>query len=202
MTTLKTVCVYCGSSDGTQPAYKDAARLLGEQIAKSGLRLVYGGGSLGLMGTVAKATLAHGGPVTGIIPGFLHTREVMLEEVDDLVVTDDMHQRKRLMFEKADAFIALPGGIGTLEELVEMLTWEQLGRHDKPILLANIGGFWDPLISLIDHMRDQRFIRPDSDVRYLVENDPRKLIDTLLSAARDMPDPMTQDGSADTIEKL
>jgi uncharacterized protein (TIGR00730 family) len=148
------ICVYCGSGFGNDPAFRVAAEELGGALGKAGMRLVYGGGAVGLMGVVAKATLEAGGTVLGIIPQFLVDREVMLPEVTELVITADMHERKRLMFEAADAFVALPGGIGTLEELVEQLTWAQLGRHSKPIVLADIGGFWTPLIDLLKHMRD------------------------------------------------
>ncbi len=165
---LTSVCVYCGSSFGSDPAHEAAATRLGQIIAEAGLRLVYGGGSVGLMGTVANAALESGGKVTGIIPRFLEKREVMLESLEDLVITNDMHERKHLMFERADAFIALPGGIGTLEEAVEMMTWAQLGQHKKPVLLANINGFWSPLLELLDHMRAQGYIRPDTEVTYLV----------------------------------
>ncbi|WFE88076.1 TIGR00730 family Rossman fold protein [Roseibium porphyridii] len=165
---LKSVCVYCGSSFGSDPTHEAAATRLGQLIADAGLRLVYGGGSVGLMGTVAKSALESGGDVTGIIPKFLEKREVMLDTLEDLVITNDMHERKHLMFEKSDAFIALPGGIGTLEEAVEMMTWAQLGQHRKPVVLANINGFWSPLLELLDHMRAQGYIRPDTEVPYLV----------------------------------
>ena len=138
MSKIKTVCVYCGSGPGTNPRFVEAAIALGKALAESGIRLVYGGGSIGLMGAVATSVLDHGGTVTGIIPGFLTARENALKRVQELIVTPDMHERKRLMFEHSDAFVALPGGIGTLEELVEQLTWQQLGRHSKPVLLANI----------------------------------------------------------------
>lgn len=165
---LESVCVYCGSGPGANPAYVEAARELGQCLAREGIRLVYGGGGMGLMGEVARATIAGGGRVTGIIPTFLTEREHMLTNVDELIVTEDMHSRKRLMFEHSDAFVALPGGIGTLEELVEQLTWSQLGRHTKPIVVANIAGFWNPFLSLLSHMRDDRFIRNGINVRFIV----------------------------------
>jgi uncharacterized protein (TIGR00730 family) len=165
---IKNVCVYCGSGEGRNPAYTAAAETLGKALAEAGIGLVYGGGSLGLMGRVAKATLAAGGRVTGIIPTFLSEREQMLREVDDLIVTEDMHQRKRLMFEKSDAFVALPGGIGTLEELVEQLTWSQLGRHKKPIVIASIEGFWRPFLHLLGCMRADAFIRDNLEVQFKV----------------------------------
>ena len=140
------ICVYCGSGKGRNPAYATAARQLGKSLAKAGIGLVYGGGSLGLMGEVARSTLKHGGHVTGIIPKFLSARERMLTDVDELIVTEDMHERKMMMFNKADAFVALPGGIGTLEELIEQLTWAQLGQHRKPIVIANIGGYGTPVM--------------------------------------------------------
>ncbi len=170
MSKLTSVCVYCGSRPGENPAYQTAAQTLGESLARSGIRLVYGGGSVGLMGTVARACLDHGGKVTGVIPRFLEEREVMLRSVEDLVITDDMHERKRRMFEESDAFVALPGGIGTLEEVVEMITWAQLGRHKKPVLLADIGGFWGPLTELMDHMIDEGFITQETMIRYLISD--------------------------------
>src|ERR1700730_16943861 len=159
MNKIKTVCVYCGSGPGTNPHFVEAAIALGKALVDNGIRLVYGGGSIGLMGAVATSVLDHGGSVTGIIPDFLTTRENALKRVQEMIVTPDMHERKRLMFEHSDAFVALPGGIGTLEELVEQLTWQQLGRHSKPVLLANIEGFWEPLLALLAHMRATQFIR-------------------------------------------
>jgi uncharacterized protein (TIGR00730 family) len=177
---LRTVCVYCGSGNGRDPAYVDSARTVGRMMAEAGLGLVYGGGSLGLMGETARAVLNHGGHVTGIIPQFLSEKEQMLRDVQELIVTDDMHQRKRLMFERADAFVALPGGIGTLEELIEQLTWSQLGRHTKPIVVANINGFWQPLLALLGHMRDEAFIRPGLDVAFMTVTRAEDIVPALL----------------------
>ncbi len=165
---LARVCVYCGSGKGRNPKYADAADVLGRSLAARGIGLVYGGGGLGLMGQVARATLQAGGHVTGIIPEFLLEKENALDSASELIVTGDMHERKRLMFEKSDAFIALPGGIGTLEELVEQLTWAQLGRHRKPIILANIDGFWSPFLELLRHMKAETFIRSGLDVTFTV----------------------------------
>jgi uncharacterized protein (TIGR00730 family) len=165
------------------PAYAIAARKLGKALAEHNMRLVYGGGSLGLMGEVARAALGAGGKVTGVIPEFLGSRELMLKDVDELIVVENMHVRKQLMFDRADAFVALPGGIGTLEELVEQLTWSQLGRHTKPIVLANIGGFWDPFLKLLDHMKHETFIRPGLDVRFAVVDEIEKVIPAILAAA-------------------
>ena len=156
---IQTICVYCGNSPGLKPSYVEAACELGRILATADIGLIYGGGDLGLMGTVARSVLEHGGHVTGIIPDFLCEREHMLSEAQELIVVDDMHQRKQLMFSKSDAFVALPGGLGTLEEFVEQLTWTQLGRHMKPIVLANIDGFWNPLLELFDRMLDETFIR-------------------------------------------
>jgi uncharacterized protein (TIGR00730 family) len=137
----------------------EAARCLGKALAEAGMGLVYGGGSLGLMGELARAVLAGGGHVTGIIPEFLVTKERMLTEVNELIVTQDMHERKMTMFERASGFAALPGGLGTLEEITEISTWAQLEQHAKPIILCNIGGYWDPLVTLLNHMREEKFIR-------------------------------------------
>jgi uncharacterized protein (TIGR00730 family) len=180
---IRNVCVYCGSSPGLNPTYAAAARSLGRLLAASGVGLVYGGGGLGLMGETAKAVLAHGGRVTGIIPEFLSEREQMLRHVTELVVVEDMHERKKLMFDKSDAFVALPGGIGTLEELVEQLTWAQLGRHTKPIVLLNAIGFWAPFLALLDHMRKEGFIRPELAVRFLTVDKPEDVLPTVLANA-------------------
>jgi len=180
---IKGVCVYCGSGKGLSPTYAIAARKLGKALAEHNMRLVYGGGSLGLMGEVARAALGAGGKVTGLIPEFLGSRELMLKDVDELIVVENMHVRKQLMFDRADAFVALPGGIGTLEELVEQLTWSQLGRHTKPIVLANIGGFWDPFLKLLEHMTHETFIRPGLDVRFAVVDEIEKVVPTILAAA-------------------
>ncbi|UMY18427.1 TIGR00730 family Rossman fold protein [Methylobacterium organophilum] len=183
MARLTSVCVYCGSGFGTDPAFREAAATLGRDIAEAGLSLVYGGGNVGLMGTVAGAVLDHGGHVTGIIPDFLKSRERMLDAVQETIVVDDMHTRKKLMFDRADAFVALPGGIGTLEELVEQLTWAQLGQHTKPILLLSTNAFWAPLLTLLDHMRETGFLRAGLDPRYLVTEDVAQVIPLLRQAA-------------------
>lgn len=184
---LTSVCVYCGSGFGGDPAFAQAARSLGTALGREGIGLVYGGGNVGLMGTVAGAALAAGGHVTGIIPDFLKSRERMLDDVQETIVVPDMHTRKKLMFDRADAFVALPGGIGTLEELVEQLTWAQLGQHRKPILLLSVNGFWDPLITLIDHMRAHGFIREGLDLSYLVGDDPDQVIGRLRAALAEAP---------------
>ena len=193
MAPVKTVCVYCGSGFGQDPAFRRAAETLGAALARADIGLVYGGGDVGLMGTVARAVLAEGGHVTGIIPDFLQAREHMLDEIQETIVVGDMHTRKRLMFERSDAFVALPGGIGTLEELVEQLTWAQLGRHRKPILLVSVAEFWKPLLTLFSHMRDQGFIRAGLDLSYLVTADAAEVVPLLCrEAARRETDPAAE----------
>ena len=188
MNTIRTVCVYCGSGPGTNPRFVEAAIAFGKVLAENGIRLVYGGGSIGLMGAVAKSVLDHGGKVTGIIPEFLRGRENALTRVQEMIITPDMHERKRLMFEHSDAFVALPGGIGTLEELVEQMTWQQLGRHTKPVLLANIDGFWEPLLALLAHMRETEFIRPSLQVDILKAEQVEDILPRLRAAAARTPE--------------
>jgi uncharacterized protein (TIGR00730 family) len=189
MSTLRTICVYCGSGPGKNPAFATAARKFGKILAENGIELIYGGGSIGLMGELAKSVLKHGGKVTGVIPEFLIARERMLEQAQDVVVTKDMHERKRIMFERSDAFVALPGGVGTLEELVEQITWSQLGRHKKPILAANINQFWDPLCALLDHMEALEFIRPGLAVKLLVVDSVEDVLPRLRQALARVSEP-------------
>src|ERR1700722_14912718 len=184
MSKINAVCVYCGSSPGTEPAFVEAAQKLGRILAENGVRLIYGGGSVGLMGALAEAVLEHGGEATGIIPEFLTKRERPRRLAQELIVTRDMHERKRTMFERADALVALPGGGGTLEELVEQLTWVQLGRHKKPILIANINGYWDPLLELLAHMRAQNFVPPALRVDFLVASRVEDILPKMREAAR------------------
>ncbi len=189
---LQRVCVYCGSGTGQNPAFAEAAHVLGRNLAAAGIGLVYGGGDLGLMGMVARAVLEHDGHVTGIMPHFLRTRERMLLDVHDLIVVDDMHQRKHLMFDKSDAFVALPGGLGTLEEFVEQLTWTQLGRHQKPIVLVNIHGFWDPLLDLFDRMTGHDFIRTGFELKMTVADSAEDVLPVIrraLATAETRPEP-------------
>ena len=182
MNEIHSVCVYCGSGPGANPRFTEAASSFGKLLASNDIRLIYGGGSVGLMGSVAQSVLQHGGKVTGVIPEFLVAREHAMTEAQELVVTPDMHTRKQIMFDRADAFVALPGGVGTLEELVEQLTWAQLGRHKKPILLANIDGFWDPFLKLIDHMRDMAFIRAGLSVNLLTADRVNDILPKLAAA--------------------
>ena len=185
MSKINAVCVYCGSSPGTDPAFVKTARDFGKILAENGVRLVYGGGSIGLMGALASSVIEHGGAATGIIPEFLTAKERPRRLAQEQIITRDMHERKRNMFERADAFVALPGGLGTLEELVEQMTWAQLGRHKKPILIANINGFWDPLLALIDHMRALGLVPlPARGVELLVADRIEEILPKLRAAAR------------------
>jgi uncharacterized protein (TIGR00730 family) len=184
MSKINALCVYCGSSPGTDPAFLTAALAFGKILAENDVRLVYGGGSVGLMGTLAHAVLDHGGQVTGVIPEFLTKRERPRRLPQELIVTADMHERKRTMFDRADGFVALPGGLGTLEELVEQLTWAQLGRHKKPILIANIAGYWDPLLRLIDHMRAVEFVASALSVDFLVADRVEDILPKIRDAVR------------------
>jgi uncharacterized protein (TIGR00730 family) len=201
MSRIRTVCVYCGSGPGTDPVFLDAARRFGELLAIDGVGLVYGGGSRGLMGAVATSVLDHGGHVTGIIPEFLQSREQTLRRAQEVIVTPDMHVRKQTMFDRADAFVALPGGIGTLEELVEQLTWAQLGRHKKPILILNIAGFWDPLCALLDHMRRLEFIRLELGVTLLVAEQPEDILPRVRAAAAQVTE-SEKKGKRETVKRM
>ena len=191
MSAIRNICIYCGSSPGADPHFGEAADALGAAMARAGYGLVFGGGEDGLMGRVAHAVLDNGGKVTGIIPKFLIRREHAMRGAQELIVVDDMHERKQKMFERADAFIALPGGVGTLEELVEQLTWVQLQRHTKPVLIADIGGFWRPLLSLIAHMHNLGFIREGFDLRYLVAERIDDALPMIEAAAARVPSPAT-----------
>lgn len=198
---IRKICVYCGSGPGTDPAFVKAAHAFGKILAENNIGLVYGGGSVGIMGELATTTLANDGNVTGIIPEFLVAREHALREVDQLIVTRDLHERKLKMFEMADAFVALPGGIGTLEELVEQLTWAQLGRHSKPILIANIEGFWEPLCALLEHMRNLEFIRRELSFTLLVANTVEEILPKLRGAVAAVPEAAKKMTAAD-VEQM
>jgi uncharacterized protein (TIGR00730 family) len=187
-TKIRNICVYCGSGRGKNPLYSKAANILGEAMADAGVGLVYGGGGNGLMGDVARAVRAGGGQVTGIIPAALVARENPYTDVDELIVVDNLHQRKMLMFERSDAFVALPGGLGTLEELVEQLTWVQLSFHDKPVILANIDGYWDKLLELFEQMRDETFIRDGLLPRYTIVEEADEIVPLLTRVRSSEPD--------------
>lgn len=182
---IRSVCVYCGSQPGRDTSYTDAGRRLGRALAAHGIRLVYGGGTRGVMGAVADGVMTGGGSVTGVIPEFLMEKEATREalgRLDELIVTEDMHKRKHAMFERADAFVTLPGGIGTLEEIIEIMTWAQLGRHRKPMIFANVAGFWDPILGLIEHMSREGFLHTAHLVRPLFVEDIDDVVPELFSA--------------------
>ena len=168
MTAIETVCVFCGSRKGFDETHRESAERLGGIIAREGLHLVFGGGGIGLMAVVAKAALAEGGGVTGVIPENLARTEMAMEGLDELLVVDSLHRRKQIMFERSDAFVALPGGIGTLDEVVELLLWRQVGLHDKPVVLVNYAKFWDPLLDLLDHLTHAGFGPAQSHQHYIV----------------------------------
>lgn len=186
---LRAICVFCGSNLGGKPSYREAAEKLGAAIAQAGLGLVYGGGDKGLMGIIARAALANRGSVTGVIPAFLTEREEALEGVSELIVTDTLQERKRTMLERSDAFVVLPGGIGTLDEMVELLTWAQFGLHAKPTILLNVDHFWDLLIKLFEQMRQQGYLPLATDLNLRVEDDVSKVIPHLLKSAGGAPRP-------------
>ena len=204
MNPIRSICVYCGSSPGRGETYVEAGRALGRSIAEAGLRLVYGGGTRGIMGAVARGTVEAGGKVTGIIPRFLINKEAArtaLGDLDDVIVTEDMHTRKHTMFEKSDAFVALPGGIGTLEEVVEIMTWAQLGRHRKPIAFVNIDGFWNPMLALIDHMRAEGFVHTGHLVQPLVVDRAEAVVPGVLTQAAALAE-IVPEGDTRVIDRL
>jgi uncharacterized protein (TIGR00730 family) len=203
MNTIRSICVYCGSSPGRSEIYIKAGHVLGRTIAQAGLRLIYGGGTKGVMGAVADGAIRAGGKVTGIIPRFLMNKEATgpaLERLDELIVTDNMHQRKHSMFEKSDAFVALPGGIGTVEEIIEIMTWAQLGHHRKPIVFGNINGFWDPMLGLIDHMTAEGFIHTSHLVKPLVINEADAIVPAILVSGSSVDAPT--EGDQSVIDKM
>ena len=203
MNTIRSICVYCGSSPGRDEIHVKAGHLLGRSIAKAGLRLVYGGGTKGIMGAVAEGALKAGGKVTGIIPRFLINREATetaLDRLDELLITENMHERKHSMFEKSDAFVALPGGIGTVEEIVEIMTWAQLGHHRKPIVFGNVNGFWDPMLTLLDHMAAEGFIHTAQRVKPLVVEDPEAIVAAIMVAGSSVDAPT--EGLQSVIDKM
>lgn len=177
---MKRLCVYCGSGSGSDPRYKEAAAKLGRAMAEAGIGLVYGGGGNGLMGSVAQTVRDYDGHVTGIIPASLLEIENALETINERYVTTGFHERKMLMFNLSDGFVALPGGVGTLEELVEQLTWTQLGHHDKPVFIVNTAGYWDLLLQMFERMREQLFIRPGLETRYIVVDDVEDVVPMFL----------------------
>jgi uncharacterized protein (TIGR00730 family) len=176
---VNSICVFCGSSFGNDPAYREAARSLGSTLAQKGIMIVYGGGNVGLMGAVADAALEAGGEVIGVIPKALVEREIAHEQLTKLHVVGSMHERKALMSELSDGFIALPGGNGTLEEFFEVLTWAQLGEHHKPCGLLNVGGYYEPLLTVFDHMVDKGFLAERHRSIVQVQSTPETMLDAL-----------------------
>ena len=203
MNSIRSICVYCGSSPGRDESYIQAGRVLGRSIAQAGLRLVYGGGTRGLRGAVAEGAIKAGGQVTGIIPRFLMNKEATeaaLMRLDEVVVTENMHERKHIMFEKSDAFVALPGGIGTVEEIIEIMTWAQLGHHRKPIVFGNINGFWNPMLVLLEHMRNEGFVHTGHLVAPVVVDAAEAIVPAILveASADDVPN----EGVKSVIDRL
>jgi len=196
---MKHVCVFCGSSSGQPEAYTNAARALGAHLAATGLTLVYGGGKVGLMGTLADACLSSGGEVIGVIPEHLVSREVAHQGVSKLIRVHSMHERKRRMVDLSDSFLALPGGIGTMDEFFEIFTWQQLGLHHKPIGILNVEGFFDPLLQLFDRMTATGFLKAKNRNQLHVENDPAKLLEVLAAASR-LPSRINLSASKSSVE--
>ena len=198
---MRSICVYCGSSSGTDAAYVEAARVLGAALAAHNIRLVYGGGTKGLMGAVAEGAASAGGKILGIIPKFLLNKEAPDTHKAanvEIVITETMHQRKHLMFEQSDAFVALPGGIGTVEEIIEMMTWGQLGHHSKPLVFANILGFWDPMRVMLEHIKGQGFLHSAQNIRMLTIEKAENIVPQLLG----LDEARNADGDARIIDRL
>ena len=187
MSNIQSVCVFCGSKIGLSPAYEHEARQLGILLAQRGIRLVYGGGKIGLMGIVADAVVEFGGDTVGIIPEFLKQLEIGNEEAGSLIITDTMHSRKAKMFEMSDAAVVLPGGVGTIEEAMEMMTWKQLRQHTKPIVLVNVDRYWDPLVSLIDSIIEGGFAHAKIRELISIVSHSEQIFEALANAP--MPDP-------------
>jgi uncharacterized protein (TIGR00730 family) len=179
---IKSVCVYCGSSIGADGRFRAAAAKFGQLLAKAGIDLVYGGGRVGLMGVIADAATNAGGRVVGVIPEHLNSVEIGHQGIDELRVVDSMHERKNLMFELADAFVVLPGGIGTMDETFEIITWRQLHLHDKPIVVADIGGYWQPFLRMIDHMIAARYAKPSIRDLFLTVSTIEEILPALMAA--------------------
>ena len=184
---ISAICVFCGSRAGTDPAYAQAATELGRLMAERGIRLVYGGGRVGLMGMIADAVLDGGGEVTGVIPEFLRKREVGRDDLTEMIVTDSMHSRKQRMFELADAFVTLPGGLGTLDETIEVATWKQLGPHAKPIVILDAAGYWQALSGLLDAVVDGGFAYGDAPALWSVAKTPEQALEIAAASAQPGP---------------
>jgi hypothetical protein len=188
--TIKNICVYCGAGIGTRPVYAEAAKSLGRLMAREGIGLVYGGASVGLMGEIAREVLKEGGRVVGIVPANMPAHEPPMQGMTEKINVQSLHERKMIMFERADAFVALPGGVGTLEELVEQITWVQLGHHHKPVIIANIEDYWRPLLDLFEQMRSLKFISPSMDVKYGVAERIEDIIPMLRTNSYAVTEPL------------
>ncbi|HEY7647031.1 MAG TPA: TIGR00730 family Rossman fold protein [Hyphomicrobiales bacterium] len=188
--TIKNICVYCGAGVGASPVYAEAAKSLGRLMANEGIGLVYGGASVGLMGEIAREVLKEGGRVVGIVPANMPAHEPPMQGMTEKINVQSLHERKMIMFERADAFVALPGGVGTLEELVEQITWVQLGHHHKPVIIANIEDYWRPLLNLFEQMRSLKFISPSMDVKYGVAERIEDIIPMLRANSRAASEPL------------
>jgi len=192
MSEIKSLCVYCGSSIQVDDHFKDAARQMGKILAENKIRLVYGGGKAGLMGLIADSVMTNGGEVVGIIPSHIADREIQHLGLTELHVVESMHIRKQMMVDHSDAFLVLPGGVGTLDETCEIITWRQLGIHDKPIVICNIKDYWTPFLTLIDHIIDQGFMRPDDKKTYSVVEQIDDVLNILKNAPNETFDPSSK----------
>jgi len=189
MQNISSVCVYCGSSGAVDETYRNAAKQIGDTLGREGVTLVYGGGRVGLMGLTADATLEAGGQVIGIIPQHIQSLEIEHTGLTELHIVDDMHTRKMMMAERSDGFVILPGGLGTLDETFEILTWKQLKLHDKPVVIVDIGGYWRPMVDMIDHIIGSGFARPEHRDLFTVVDDVGDVIPALRAAPQPVIDP-------------
>lgn len=192
MSEIKSLCVYCGSSMNVDDDFKDAAKKMGEILAKNKIRLVYGGGKAGLMGIIADSVMQNGGEVLGIIPSHISDREIQHTSLTELVIVESMHIRKQMMVDSSDAFLVLPGGVGTLEETCEIITWRQLGIHDKPIIIGNLKNYWTPFLSMIDHIIDEGFMRQDDKKTFQVVDSLDDVMDAIERAPKETFDPSSK----------
>lgn len=192
MNKIKSLCVYCGSSANVNDKFKNAAKIMGQLMAENDIRLVYGGGKAGLMGIIADAVMDNGGEVIGIIPSHISDREIQHKSLTELHVVDTMHVRKQMMVDRSDAFLVLPGGVGTLDETCEIITWRQLGIHDKPIIIANIDNYWTPFLNMINHIADEGFMRQDDKKTMIVVDDVNDVLSALKDAPKETFDPSSK----------
>lgn len=192
MDKVKSLCVYCGSSINVDDDFKVAAKEMGEILAKNNIRLVYGGGKAGLMGIIADSVMNSGGEVVGIIPSHISDREIQHKGLTELHIVESMHVRKQMMVDYSDAFLVLPGGVGTLDETCEIVTWRQLGIHDKPIIVANLKGYWTPFLSMIDHIVNEGFMREDDKKTMVVVDGINDVMEALENAPKETFDPSSK----------